>query len=166
MENKLTLSWTDWRGKQHTREFNQTLDIRDFLGTTGYAILILAANAHLPASDIEFFLEQMSRQSEETQSAGRPFTWIAKRRPMFQKPGTPGTDEAKTACDFDGKQKRAMSLMSEHPKWSVRGLHRMLKQNGIERSEKWVRERRGDLRFRTRNGAISNSVEKHVESMT
>ena len=117
MENDVTMSWTDWRGKQHTREFNQTLDIRDFLGTPGYAILLVAANAHMPASDIEFFLEQMSRQSEETQSAGRPLTWITKRRSMFQKPDT---DDAMPVCDFDGKDKRAMSLMSEHPSWSVR----------------------------------------------
>lgn len=108
MQNDITLSWTDWRGKQHTREFNQTLNIRDFLGTKGYAILIVAANAHLPAPNIEFFLEQMSRQSEETQSAGRSLTWITKRRSMFQKLGT---DDAKpVAWDFDGKQGRACPL--------------------------------------------------------
>ena len=162
MENGVTMSWTDWRGKQHTREFNQNIDIQDFAGTPGYAILLVAANAHMLASDIEFFLEQMSRQSEETQSAGRPLTWITKRRSMFQKPGT--ADAKPAACDFDGKQKRAMSLMSEHPNWSVRALHRLLKKNGIERSKEWVRQSRCDLRYSIKISRMRESEVKPLDS--
>ncbi len=138
------MSWTDWRGKEQVREFNQIIDVRDFLGTPGYSMLLVAANTHLSAPDIELFLEMVSRESEETQWVGRPLSWIKRRRWMFQKPDTDNTKPP--ASNLDGKQERAVSLMSEHPKWSVRGLHRMLKQNGIVRSTEWVRQHRCDMR--------------------
>ena len=142
--NFLTMSWTDWRGKEHVREINQLIDVRDFLGTPGYSMLVVAANTHLSAPDIELFLNRVSRESEETQWVGRPLSWIKRRRWMFQKPGTDNTK--RPASNLDGKQERAASLMGEHPKLSFRALSRLLKQHGIVRSPEWVRQHRCDLR--------------------
>ncbi len=143
MSGKVTMSWTDWRGKEQIREFNQIIDVRDFLGTPGYSMLLVAANTDKAAPDIELFLDMVSRKSEETQWVGRPLSWIKRRRWMFQKPGA---DNRKFApSDMDGKQRRAVTLMSGNPKLSVRALQRLLKQNGIDRSPEWVRQHRCDV---------------------
>ena len=55
MSAKVKMSWTDWRGKEQVREFNQIIDIRDFLGSPGYSMLLVAANTDQSAPDIEAF---------------------------------------------------------------------------------------------------------------
>jgi hypothetical protein len=64
MENrppKTTLSWANWRGKKETRAINHVIDIRDFRGTPGYSMLVIAANTNLSAFDIEMFLRIEAR---------------------------------------------------------------------------------------------------------
>lgn len=112
MKNTITMSWTDWRGKEHVRELNQLIDVRDFLGTPGYSMLLVAANTHLSAPDTKLFLKAVSLESEDTKWVNRTLTWIKKRRRwMFQKPGTVNTHRR----DVDGKQARAVCLMNAKP---------------------------------------------------
>ena len=140
MQNTIAMSWTDWRGKEHVREVNQLIDVRDFLGTPGYSMLLVAANTHLSAPDLKLFLEAVSQESEDTKWVNRTLTWIKKRRWMFQKPGTVNTNR----CDVDGKQARAVCLMNANPKLSNRALERLLNENGIIRSRDWIRQHRCD----------------------
>jgi hypothetical protein len=46
--NKETVSYWGLRGDKITRNVNQIIDVRDFIGTAGYALLVLAANSNHP----------------------------------------------------------------------------------------------------------------------
>src|ERR1035437_1291700 len=102
MSDKVTMSWTDWRGKEQSRTVNQIIDVRDFIGHPGYALLVLAANSNPPnqlsAPDIETYLESMG--------VGRSLTYLKKRRWMFQPLGT------NNLTSRDGKDARAVKIMS------------------------------------------------------
>jgi hypothetical protein len=137
--DKTTMCWTDWRGKKQTREINHVIDIREFRGTPGYSMLVVAANTNLSAFDIQSFL---ILQARELPLVERTLSWIKRRRWLFQQPGT---DNRKSpASDQDGKYARAVRIMAEHPTSSVRGLSRLLKTYGIKRSPEWCRKHRGD----------------------
>jgi hypothetical protein len=138
VSNKTTISWTNWRGKKITREINLTLDIRDFRGTPGYALLVVAANTHLSISDIERFLEA---EALELPRVLRSRTWIQNRRWLFQQPGT---DNYKPQSDQDGKGSKARAIMAANSALSNRDLSELLKKNGIKRSREWCRHHRGD----------------------
>jgi hypothetical protein len=60
-DGKGTLTWTDGRGKEQTRETNLTLDIRDFRGTPGFPWLVIAANRHLSVDILRSWLEWRTR---------------------------------------------------------------------------------------------------------
>ena len=141
-KNCVKMCWTDWRGKHQSRDVNQLIDIREFLGTPGYSILVVAANKHLSAPDIQAFLGMVSRESEETKWVNRPQTWIKQRRWTFQKPGTDNTK--RPTSDPDGKQNQAVRLMNSNPHLSTRALVALLKERGILRSREWVRKHRCD----------------------
>jgi hypothetical protein len=139
MSDKSTMYWTNWRGKQETRAINHVIDIRDFRGTPGYPMLVVAANTKLSATDIDMFL---CLEARELPLVERTLSWIKRRRWLFQ---LPDTDNRKnTAADQDGKYERAVRIMAEHPTSSVRGLSRLLKTRGIKRSAEWCRKHRGD----------------------
>jgi hypothetical protein len=128
------LSWTDWRGKEVTRTINLVIDVRDFVGTPGYALLVVAANTHLSVGEIirYFWCVKVER--------GR--NWISRRRWLFQVP------DALNACgnrpNADGKDARAVEIMRMFPTLSVRDLTAVLKENGISRGREWVRMHRCD----------------------
>lgn len=138
MSNKTTISWTNWRGKEITREINLTLDIRDFRGTPGYPLLVVAANTHLSVADIKLFLDA---EALELPRVVRSRTWIQNRRWLFQQPGT---DNYKPQSDQDGKGAKAREIMAANPRLSNWYLSKLLKEHGIKRSKEWCRHHRGD----------------------
>lgn len=142
MENRLpktTLSWTNWRGKKKSRVINHVIDIRDFRGTPGYSMHVVAANTSLSAFDIEMFLGVEAREFPLVE---RTPSWIKRRRWLFQQPGA--NNRKNPPSDQDGNHARAVKIMGENPKLSVRGLSRLLKEDGIKRSPEWCRKHRGD----------------------
>lgn len=54
--NKVTGSWEGWSGGEVTREFNVVLDVRDYKGTPGYSLLVIAANPGASIMDLWNFL--------------------------------------------------------------------------------------------------------------
>jgi hypothetical protein len=129
--DKETMSWWGWRGNKITKDVNQVIDVRDFIGTPGFALLVLAANANtLSAPEIERYLQ--------SKGVGRSLTYLKKRRWMFQPPGT------NNSANRDGKDVRAFKIMSDYPELSIRDLVVLLKERGIKREREWVRIHRCD----------------------
>lgn len=126
------MKWTNWQGKEASREVNETLDLRQFEGTAGYALLVLAANQHLSRFEIWMWL---NRQGVE-----RSDSWIARRRWLFQKPSDSNAPGIKP--DADGHGKRARAIMQNNPTMSLRDLTKLLAEHGIKRSREWVRKNR------------------------
>lgn len=139
-----TMYWTNWRGKKETRTINHVIDIRDFRGTPGYSMLVVAANTNLSAFDIELFL---GLEAREFPLVERTPSWIKRRRWLFQRPGT--NNYKNPPSDPDGKHARACEIMAENRTLSVRGLSRLLKDHGIKRSPEWCRKHRGDALLTT-----------------
>jgi hypothetical protein len=126
---KDTMSWENGRGNKVTRAINQFIDVRDFIGTPGYALLFIAANTNLSGGEIDRYLKDIA-------GVGRSRNWIQKRRWLFQKPGT---SNPTSPVNVDGKDSRAREIMRMFPKLSVRDLAAVLKVNGVIRSREWVR---------------------------
>lgn len=136
MSDKVTMCFTDGRGKKVARVVNQTLDIRDFEGLAGYPWLVIAANPHLSISDIWMFL--VMRQNEGLHGVERSRSWIQRHLFLFRRPRV-------GPCPHpDGKDARAIAIMREFPRLSARNLSKTLKENGIDRSREWVRRHRCD----------------------
>jgi hypothetical protein len=127
------MRWTDSRGRECLREVNQMIDIRDYEGTPGYALLVCAANGNLSISEIYRWLELKGSERGEN--------WIRRRRWLFQPPGTVNSN---TSGNPDGKDEWAREVMREYPTASLRYVVRMLKEKGIKRSKDWVRVHRCD----------------------
>ena len=142
---RATLRWIDYRGFEQTRIFNQTIDVRAFIGTPGYSLLVVAANTHLSIANIEHFLDERSREAPGT---ARSKSWIQRRRWLFQRPGTDNNTK-RPVPDLDGKQARAVAVMSEYPKASLYELVGILREHGIKRSREWVRLHRCDSSLTT-----------------
>jgi len=134
MNDKTTMQFTNLRGERVSREVNQVMAVRDFVGTPGYALLVVAANTNLSVADIERFLR--------LGGVGRSTSWIKRRRWLFQQPNTDNTKGRR--ADEDGNQTRALKIMREHPTSSVRQLTFLLKDHRIIRSREWVRKHRCD----------------------
>jgi hypothetical protein len=128
MEDQGKLTWTNWRGQEEDRPVNYVVDIREHLGEPGYALLAIAANTHLSVRDL---LRLLARNG-----VGRSSNWVQKRRWLFQ---PPGTANATSPVNVDGKDGRAREIMRMFPKLSVRDLAAVLKENGVVRSREWVR---------------------------
>ena len=137
---EITMTWEGLSGRTVSREVNQIIDIRDFIGTPGYSLLLVAANTHLSIADLAWILFMQSLALKKPRIE-RSRTWCQKRRWLFQQPGTVNRI---SRSDRDGKGERAVKIMGEHPRLSVRDLQALLKQSGITRSREWVRQHRGD----------------------
>lgn len=134
-----TISWTNCRGKEEVRTINHVIDIRDFRGTPGYSMLVVAANTNLSISDIKKFLHVEARDLPLVE---RSWGWIQRRRWLFQ---PPGTDNYKNPpSDPDGRHAEACAIMAANPTLSTRDLSLLLKERGIKRSREWCRKHRGD----------------------
>jgi|ERR1700678_38844 len=129
-----TLSWTDGRDKEVTRPLNYTLDIREHVGEPGWALLAIAANRHLSVADLLRLLS--------TEGVERSRSWISRRRWMFQPLDTVNSPGQKP--NRDGKDDRAIAIMRDNTRKSVRQLVRLLKEANIGRSREWVRRHRCD----------------------
>ena len=129
--------WTDWRGKKVTREVNHVIDVRDFIGTPGYSMLVVAANTNLSVADIERCLKA---RGQVTPGVARGRNWIQRRRWLFQQPNTANAKGA--AANADGNAPRALKIMHDNATLSVKGLSRLLKEHGITRSPEWCRHNR------------------------
>ena len=130
--NKETMRWKDWRGKDVVREVNQVIDIRDYLDTPGYPLLVLAANTHLSIGDIDEWITMRGFE--------RGRSWMYKRRRLFQ------TFDALNSCskpNQDGRDEQARAIMRANSTCSLRFLVRILKERGIQRGKDWVRLNRG-----------------------
>ncbi len=126
------MRWTDGRGNEVSREVNETVDLRQFEGTAGYALLVLAANRHLSRFALWLWLKH--------HGVGRSDSWIMRRRWLFQKPTETNASGAKP--DADGHGKPALDIMRTNPTLSLRDLVRLLAKHGIKRSREWVRRNR------------------------
>jgi len=131
MADTETFRWTDPRGNEQTREVNLKLDIRNFEGRAGYALLLIAANPHLSYDALLRYLE--------TKGVERTLSWLRRRRWMFHPDANSGAK-----ANRDGKSVRAVAVMRENSTLSLRELVRVLKENGITRSKDWVRQHRCD----------------------
>ncbi len=129
--------WTDWRGNKVTRDVNHVIDVRDFIGTPGYSMLVVAANTNLSVADLARFLELQSRDAP---GVARGRNWIQRRRWLFQQPNTANAKGA--AANSDGNAHRALKIMRDNATLSVKGLSRLLKEHGITRSPEWCRRNR------------------------
>ena len=126
------ITWTDWRGKEQVREVNYIIDIRDLKETPGAALLIMAANRHLTVRQLQDWMDRWGIE--------RPESWISKRRGLFRDPNDPRRPGPKP--NADGKDARAVAIMRENTRLSLRNLVRLLKENGIRREREWVRRHR------------------------
>jgi hypothetical protein len=131
------MSWIDGHGNEVTQEVNQVIDVRDFLGTPGYLLLVVAANTNLSISDIERFLHLQGR---EVDGVERSPSWIQRRRWLFQKPGADNTKGPRP--NGDRNEARALKIIRERPTVSLRSLAVLLRERGIARSREWVRKHR------------------------
>ncbi len=121
--------YPEWRGKRETRVVNQTLDIRDFEGRPGFALLLIAANRHLSVADVLAYLKMLG--------VGRSRNWVTRRRWLFHDEAGQGAK-----ADADGKDARALKIMAANPTLSLRDVSRLLSEAGITRSRDWVRRHR------------------------
>lgn len=136
MSDKVSMSWTDRRGKNINREVNLILDIRDFEGLAGYPWLLIAANPHLSISDIQRFLEL--KVDEGVNGVMRPSSWIQRKLFLFRRPRVGPRPHP------DGKDARAIAIVRDNPTMSARNLSRLLKERGIDRGKDWVQLHRCD----------------------
>ncbi len=130
MKTTEALSWTNWRGKREERVINLTIDIEDFLGKPGYALLVIAANPHLSFSKVVDYLRH--------KGVGRTVNWVQRRRWLFH-------GEPRLRTNEDGKDAKALAIMAANPRLSLRDLSLTLKEHGIVRGKDWVRMNRPSL---------------------
>jgi len=132
------MCFTNGHEKKVTREVNETISLRDYLGTACYPLLVLFANPQLSVSDIGRWLRLTARTTPGTE---RPDGWIQKRRWMTEKPGAaPGGPRP----NGDGKDARAVAIMRDNPKLSARKLLALLNERGIARNKDWILKHRCD----------------------
>jgi hypothetical protein len=135
--DKITRSWTDWRGNEITEEVNLIADARNVVGLAGYPWIIIAANPLLSNAAIKRHLRSCGVHGAE-----RTLSWIQRRRWMFRTV-EPGNTKGPTP-DLDRNQARAAKIMRENPNLSARQLSHLLKEHRIIRSREWVRKHRCD----------------------
>ena len=123
---------TNLQGNEVFREVNETIDLRQFEGTAGYALLVLAANRQLSRFELWVWLKQKGVERSDS--------WIKRRRWLFQKPTE--INACGTKRDADGHGKRALDIMRANSTLSLRDLVKLLAKHGIVRSREWVRRNR------------------------
>lgn len=133
------ISWKDWDEKEHSREVNYVIDIRDYKGRPGFPWLVIAANPHLSVNVLWRWLTSEGKNYERSES------WINRRRWLFQDPEK-ATSTGRQP-NADGRDGRAIAIMQENPTLSARAMSRLLKEHGIRRDKNWVLRHRCDEVF-------------------
>jgi hypothetical protein len=130
-----TLPLHDWCGRSRgSRQVNHVINTEDFKDkeTGGYVWLVIAANPHLSAANIQQWLEQTDERY------WRSVSWIKRHRWLFHGKRQTGGP----SLNFDGLDDRAFQIMRDNPKLSSRKLSYLLRENGIPRGAEWVRTHR------------------------
>lgn len=117
------------------KEIRLTVNARDMEGLAGYPWIIVAANPQLSNAVIDRYLRDCGIDGAE-----RTPSWIQRRRWMFRR--VLNGNHTGSPADRDGNQARAVRIMRDHPKLSVRQLVDLLKERGIKRGREWVRTHR------------------------
>lgn len=125
--NREILSFEDGHGRMVTRDVHLTVDVRDFIGTAMYPMLVLAANRHLSVPDVERYLTRI--EDAGAWGSYRPQTWLYKRRWLSTPPGS----GPRPLTNADGKDDHARAIMRMNARLSARKLSAELKRHGIER---------------------------------
>lgn len=133
--SNLILGWPDRYGREQVRTVNHVLNIEDFKETPGFAWLVIAANPHLSATEIQALLKLTGEQH------WRSASWIGRHRWLFKAGGKPGAKR-----NLDGLDDRAHRIMQENPRLSCRQMAYLLRQRGVPRSAEWVRKNRVQAR--------------------
>lgn len=134
MSESSTMPVFDWRGRSRgVRLINHVINTEDFKNkdSGGYVWLVIAANPHLSAREIQMWLEQTGKRY------WRSVSWIKRRRWLFH-----GKRLAGPSLNFDGLDERAFQIMAENQKLSSRRLSHLLRENRISRGAEWVRVHR------------------------
>jgi hypothetical protein len=121
----------DRYGRSHTKAVNIRVDISAFTECAVFPYLVMAANPHLSAPEIQDVLRSFG------DFQWRSETWIKTRRWMF----TVGEPLAPSA---DGLDERAHRIMRNNPRQSARRLVMLLQSNGINRPLDWVYRSRNE----------------------
>ena len=129
----MPIDWVDYNGK--TVKINTVADARDFEGMAGYPWIIVAANPQLSNAVLDRYLGDCGIDGAE-----RTPSWIQRKRWMFRRV-SPGNHVGGTP-DRNGNQARALRIMQDNPRLSLRQLVYALKESGIKRGREWVRKHR------------------------
>ena len=130
----LTYDQPDGHGRPRVRKINHVVNMQDFKATPGYAWLVIAANPHLSATDIQALLTHAGEQH------WRSTSWIGRHRWLFRKSGETAASGPKV--NRDGRDADALSFIAENATHSSRQLSAMLRKVGIKRGAEWVRQHR------------------------
>ena len=130
----VTRPYNDQYGHPFVRTVNYALNAQDFKDTPGYAWLLIAANPHLSANDLQDFLTDAGMQHK------RSVSWIRRHRWLFSDPSKAQARGPK--LNTDGLDNRALKVIAENPRMSSRQLAGFLRKNGVPRSAEWVRRNR------------------------
>jgi hypothetical protein len=116
----------DRYGRSVTKTVNLHIDISAFTDCAVFPFLVMTANPHLSARDIQDVLQSFDWQ-------WRSETWIKTRRWMC-KP----VDRTALQPSADGLDERARCIMRDNPRLSARKLVKLLGSEGIVRPIEWV----------------------------
>jgi hypothetical protein len=123
----------DKYGRSVTKKVTTQVDVSAFTECAIFPYLVMAANPHLSAPDIQDVLASFGAHQWRSE------TWIKTRRWMCNPP-----EDAALQPSTDGLDGRARHIMKEHSRWSARKLVKLLLDNGIVRPIEWVYRSRFD----------------------
>ena len=118
-------------GRAVVKRVNIRLDISGFTDCAGFVYLVMAANPHLSAKDVQDVLVSVGERQWRSE------TWIRSRRWMYE----PGRNVP--VASADGLDERARQLLRDNPRLGARKMAALLRSRGIPRTPDWV--------FRSRN---------------
>jgi hypothetical protein len=120
------LKTKDRHGHLQTKTVNLRVDIAAFEDCAVFPYLLMAANPHLSAPELQDVLASIGDHQ------WRSTTWIKTRRYMCD------VDPNPLQPSDDGQDERARRIMRDHPRLAARKMAALLKSKGINRPVSWV----------------------------